>query len=301
MRNVVVVGRSGQVAQALADTAWSGARVTCVGRPDFDLTRFDAARAQLEAMAPDVVINAAAYTAVDKAESEPDVAFALNRDAPAVLAHICRALEVPFLHLSTDYVFGGGKGAPYDVEDPPSPRSVYGRSKAAGEDAVRSVHADSTIVRTSWVFSHVGSNFVKTMLRLAKDGRKEIGVVADQHGRPTYAPDLAAACRTIVEAKWRAIPVPPVLHVSNGDEAVWADLAEAVFAGAAARGAPSATVRRISTSEYPTPAPRPEDSRLDTTLFDTTFGEPLRSWRAALDACLDRLLGAEQARPLATD
>lgn len=291
MGTILVIGASGQLAQSLLEIAPE--KVSLAGRAVIDLSDTGGLDAAIAAHAPSAVINAAAYTAVDKAESDAEAAFALNRDGPAGLARICAAGNIPLVHVSTDYVFDGSKDGVYWESDPKSPLGVYGRSKSDGEDAVLAAGGAAAIVRTSWVYSAIGGNFVKTMLRLAREGRAEVGVVADQHGRPTYAPDLAQAClAALAKLSADGAKAGGVYHFAGADDAVWADLAEATFAGAAARGGPAAAVKRITTAEYPTPAKRPANSRLDCTQFVAQFGFAPKPWRQSLEDCLDRLLGA---------
>ncbi len=237
------------------------------------------------------MINAAAYTAVDKAESEPDAAMALNRDGPAALARACADLDIPLVHISTDYVFDGTKPAPYVETDPKAPISVYGRSKSEGEDQIAASGARSAVIRTAGVYSSHGTNFLRTMLRLAET-RDEIGVVADQVGRPTWAKDLAEASLAVaVRALDRDPAALGVFHYAGAGDASWADFAEAIFTNARARGAKAARVRRITTAEFPTPTKRPANSRLDTSKIEHELGLVPRDWRDACTLCLDDLLG----------
>lgn len=286
---VLVFGKSGQLAQALAESAGDDVSIVALGRGACDLTQTSAIAMAIADAAPDAVINAAAYTAVDKAESEPEAAEALNALAPAAMAAACAARGIPFVHVSTDYVFDGAKNAPYIESDPIAPQSAYGRSKAGGERGVLASGARAAILRTSWVYSAHGANFVKTMLRLAAT-RDEIGVVADQFGRPTWARDLADAClasaKALVAGKGEAAGV---FHYAGGGDATWADFAEAIFAEAARRGLPNARVKRITTADYPTPAKRPANSRLDTTKIEATLGIRARPWREALALCMDEI------------
>lgn len=268
------------MARALSETGAPG--LVALGRDRLDLRDPVAAETELERLRPAGVINAAAFTAVDKAESEPEEAFLLNRDGPAALARVCARIGAPLVHVSTDYLFDGTKTGPYAEDDPPAPLGVYGASKAAGEEAVQASGARAAILRTSWVYSATGANFVRTMLRLAAEGRKEVGVVADQIGRPTYAPDLAAACLA-------ALGHEGIFHFAGAGEASWADFAEAIFAAAQARGLPHAAVRRISTADYPTPARRPANSVLSTAKIEAVLGLHPRPWREALELCMDRI------------
>lgn len=291
MPRILVVGRSGQLAQELTRASTpDGWIVTSMGSDLLDLANANETPRAIAAFRPDAVINAAAYTAVDKAESEPERAFALNRDGPAALAKVAADLGAPLIHVSTDYVFAGDKPKPYVETDPKAPLGIYGRSKSEGEDAVLAAHDAAAILRTSWVYSAHGVNFVKTMLRLSET-RDEISVVADQIGRPTAAADLAAACIAVCDKLLvGASQAVGIFHFTNAGDATWADFAEEIFAGAAARGRNPVRVRRITTADYPTPAKRPANSRLDTTKIETVLAIRPRSWRAALSNCLDELL-----------
>lgn len=281
MAGILVFGRSGQVARELERLgAERGLAMTFAGRERLDLASDDPA-AVLESASPAAVINAAAYTAVDKAESEPDAAFALNRDAPGRLARLCAARDIPFVHFSTDYVFPGDKPEPYVEDDARGPRSVYGRSKAEGEDGVIAAGGRFAILRTAWVFGAFGQNFVRTMLRLSET-REEVGVVADQLGRPTWSRDAAEAALHAVERLTSRPDLAGVYHVAGADDATWADLAEATFELA---GRPT-RVKRITTADYPTPAARPANSRLDSGRFAAVTNWRPRPWRKALAAAL---------------
>jgi dTDP-4-dehydrorhamnose reductase len=285
---VVVIGAGGQLGLELMRAQ---PRAIGLTRANLDLTDLEAIGDAIKALEPDVVINASGYTAVDRAESEPGAAVLLNRDAPAVLARAAADRGASFVHVSTDYVFDGAKPAPYVENDARAPINVYGRSKAEGEDAVLAAHPRSTILRTSWVYSAHRANFVKTMLRLGET-REDVSVVADQYGRPTAAADLAQAClyvgRLHHEGDARA---SGVFHYAGVGDATWADFAEAIFVGAEARGRKLVRVNRIATADYPTPARRPINSRLDTSKIEG-LGAPVREWREALDRCLDELLAA---------
>lgn len=299
MSGLLIFGRSGQLARELAGLAAErGIGWRAVGRETLDLGAevhgLDGPLAALIAEhGPDLVVNAAGYTAVDRAEDEPEAAYRLNRDAPAALARACAASAMPLVHISTDYVFDGRGGAPYRPSDPVSPLGVYGRSKAEGEAAVASEGGRAVVLRTSWVHSACGQNFVRTMLRLAVE-QNEVAVVADQRGRPTWARSLAEAALLAGERlRSGALVETPVLHVTDEGEASWADFAEAVFEGSCRRGGPAARVRRITTAERPTRAARPVDSRLDLTLARQRLGWTPRPWREALELCLDQLFAAD--------
>jgi dTDP-4-dehydrorhamnose reductase len=287
---ILVLGKSGQLAQALTRASPPDATISALGREALDLAGPESAlSAALRRFAPALVINAAAYTAVDRAESEPDAAFALNRDGPAALARLCADLDVPLIHVSTDYVFDGSKAGPYREDDARAPLNVYGASKASGEDAVLTASARATVVRTSWVFGSRGENFVKTMLRLAQT-RDEIGVVHDQVGRPTSADDLATALLTCGFALLdRERAAAGVFHFAGADDASWADLADATFAGAATRGMRTAVVKKIPSAAYKTVAQRPLNSRLDSRKFTAAFGVEPTPWRSALHRTLAEL------------
>lgn len=291
---IAVTGREGQVARALAEMGpAAGVTVVPVGRPDLDLARSAGVRPALEAARPDVIVNAAAYTAVDKAESEPDLALAINGAGAGLVAEAAAALGVPVLHLSTDYVFDGACDRPYREDDPTGPLGVYGRSKLAGEQAVAAATPAHVILRTAWVYAPFGNNFVRTMLRLAET-RDEVGVVADQWGCPTSALDIAATLIAVarrLEGEAGSPGLFGVFNMTGQGEAVWADVADAVFARSAALGGPSARVRRIATADYPTPARRPANSRLDGSRLAAAYGLTLPRWRVSVEACIDRLVG----------
>jgi dTDP-4-dehydrorhamnose reductase len=293
---VLVAGRDGQLARALAPAfAGAGWAVAAWGRAEgLDLAGPAGAIADaVRAEAPDLVVNAAAYTAVDRAETEPAAAMAVNRDGAAALAAAAAALGVPVLHVSTDYVFDGAKGEPYAEDDAPAPTGAYGRSKLEGERAVLAANPRSTVLRTSWVVSATGQNFLRTMLRLAET-RDEVAVVDDQRGAPTFAADLAAA---IVRVAPRLAGSPAgdeafgVFHLSGAPDTTWHGFAAAVFAGIAARGHRAPRLRAIPTSAYPTPTRRPADSRLDCSRVAAAHGIARPDWRPALERCLDELLG----------
>lgn len=270
-----------------------GHEVVAVGPPELDLALpSDAAvYAALRTARPDAIVNAAAHTAVDKAESEPDLAFAINAAGAGAVARAAARIGVPLVHVSTDYVFAGDKAEPYVESDPTGPTGVYGASKLAGEEAVLSSGADAAILRTAWVYSPFGANFVKTMLRLAET-RDAVDVVDDQRGSPTNALDLADAVIAVVQnlvgghdPRHRGL-----FHATGGGEGTWADLAEAVFAASAANGGPSARVKRIATADYPTLAKRPANSRLDCSMLFKRHGVRLPDWRDGVEAVTARLV-----------
>ncbi|HRE61406.1 MAG TPA: dTDP-4-dehydrorhamnose reductase [Micropepsaceae bacterium] len=293
---VLVLGSSGQVAMALAALRAHGFEVVCAGRPSLDLTMPASIDAAIATHRPDVVVNAAAYTAVDRAESEPDAAHALNATGAGDSAAAARKVGAAFIHLSTDYVFDGTKPAPYREDDAPHPLSVYGQSKLAGELAVTAAHQDAIVLRTSWVYAAHGANFVRTMLRLAGEGRT-VRVVDDQIGAPTSAGAIADAILSLFrQMKGRTLPGRGVFHLTCGGETSWCGFARTIFAASAARGGPTADVTPISTAEYPTAARRPANSRLDCTKLSQTFGITLPDWREALEPVMDVLV--RPLRPL---
>jgi dTDP-4-dehydrorhamnose reductase len=290
---IAVIGRSGQVAQSLRSLGRArGLYVISAGRPDVDLSAPETIVSFLERTNPDLVVNAAAYTAVDKAESEPDAAFRVNAAGAAHVAAACEKANVPLVHLSTDFVFDGNKRCPYLETDRVAPISVYGASKAAGEEAVRAACGRHVILRTSWVYAPVGTNFVRTMLRLGAE-RSELGVVADQRGTPTDAREIAGAILDIAP-RLRTAPADiwGTYHLTGSYETTWHKFAEEIFRQAALRGAKVPRLKAISTAEYPTPARRPAYSVLDNGKFIATFGLALPDWRASLAGCLDELLPA---------
>ncbi len=297
---IAVTGREGQVARALIEVgATTGVTVVPVGRPALNLAHPAGIGPALAAARPDVIVNAAAYTAVDKAEAEPALALAINGAGAGLVAEAAAALGVPVLHLSTDYVFDGTLDRPYREDDPTGPLGAYGRSKLAGEQAVAAATPHHVILRTAWVYAPFGNNFVRTMLRLAET-RDEVGVVADQWGCPTSALDIAATVVAVARRLAGHSATPGLFgtfHMTGQGEAVWADVAEAVFDRAAALGAPRARVRRITTAEYPTPARRPANSRLDGARLAAAYGLTLPAWRSSVAACVERLVGEARRRP----
>jgi dTDP-4-dehydrorhamnose reductase len=289
-----VIGGQGQIARSLREAAAANDDIIfgCAERPDVDLLRPDSVAQALANFEPDIVINPAAYTSVDKAESEPDQAFALNRDGARTVAAAAAKLGVPVIHLSTDYVFDGTKDVAYVESDPASPRSVYGQSKYEGELAVATANPRHIVLRTSWVYAPFGTNFVRTILRLAAE-RDSLRVVHDQMGCPTYAPDIAAAVITIagkVLAEGWNRRFAGVTHLAGPDALSWYDFANDIVRGAALRGGRSVPISPILTSDYPTPAARPANSRLSTARLASAFGVQLPPLEHSLASCLDRLL-----------
>jgi dTDP-4-dehydrorhamnose reductase len=288
-RPILVTGGTGQLAAALAAAAT--VPICLVGRPGFDFNRPETIAAVFDQAAPWLVVNAAAYTAVDAAEKDADAAYRANRDGPAELARLCAAAGIPLIHVSTDYVFDGDKGEPYVETDAVSPQGVYGASKLAGEHAVLDLCARAVVLRTSWVYAPTGRNFVRTMLNLGKT-RDRLTVVADQKGCPTTAGDLAAAILKIggrIEGTRWQDAYAGVFHAAGTGWTTWHGLATAVFAEAARHGAPTPRVDPITTADWPTPAKRPADSRLDCTKLADVFGVRLPEWRPSLARTIDTI------------
>ncbi len=291
---IAVTGRAGQVVQSLIERgAAAGHAIVPVGRPQLDLAAGDAGavHAALAEARPDAIVSAAAYTTVDKAEAEPDLAHAINAVGAGQVALAAAQLGVPLVHLSTDYVFSGVGERPWREDDPTGPMSVYGATKLAGEQAVLAAQPNSAVLRTAWVYSPFGANFVKTMLRLAET-RDELAVVADQHGNPTSALDIADGVLAVAANLGQSADpaLRGVFHMTGAGEASWAQFAEAIFAASAVRGGPSARVRPIPSSEYPTAAVRPANSRLDCARIAAAHGVRLPEWPASLARVIERLL-----------
>ena len=288
---ILVTGTAGQVVTAIRAAAPTGVEIIALGRPDIDLADPAGLAGPITAARPDVIVSAGAYTAVDKAESEPDLAHVINGEAPGALARIAHDLNIPIIHISTDYVFDGSKDAPYVEDDTTGPLGVYGASKLAGEINVRQGTPNHAILRTAWVYSPYGANFVKTMLRLS-ESRDELSVVADQYGCPTSAIDIAHAVLAVAD-RLDKDPSPDLrgtFHLSAPDEANWAGFAGAIFDGLAARGGKTVKVNPIPSSAYPTPAKRPANSRLNGDRLEAAYGLRLPSWRVSLAKTLDALL-----------
>lgn len=286
---MVVTGRTGQLAASLVEAAASrpGLQLITLGRPAFDLEATGSIDEQVRAQRPDIVVNAAAYTAVDKAEAEPERAFAINRDGAAAVARAAARLGVPFVHVSTDYVFDGRKAQPYVETDQTNPLNVYGRSKREGERAVLEAHPHALILRTSWVFSPFGSNFLKTMLKLGAE-RPMLRVVNDQLGNPTSARDLAAAILQIAPRLQRE--PGGLYHLTGEGSTSWHGFADFIFQESARRGGPTPALEAIATADYKAAATRPANSRLDCSAFQRRFGARLRPWTEAaaetVESCL---------------
>jgi len=284
---ILVTGGTGQLASSLARLR--PGEVAVAGRPGFDFDRPESIEAAVHALRPALVINAAAWTAVDAAEAEPDAADRANHRGPGLLAAACREHGAALIHVSTDYVFDGMKGAPYVETDPPCPTGVYGASKLAGEQAVLATLPEAVILRTSWVYARSGKNFVLTMLNAAKRAPR-LRVVADQKGCPTNADDLAAACLAVADrlvgirrGSAQAEALGGIYHAAGGGETSWHGFAVAIFETAARLGWPAPPVDPIATSDWPTPAKRPPDSRLNCDRLAQQFGVRLPPWQPSLD------------------
>ena len=283
---ILVFGRVGQLGTALVELLGPLHETVFLDQPEIDLSEPDSVFAHVHEHAPDLVVNAAAYTAVDKAETEPDLADTINARAPGAMALACANAKIPLVHYSTDYVFDGSASTPYRESAPVSPQSVYGRGKLAGEQAVAQATDQHVILRTAWLYSHVGHNFVKTMLRLAAEG-KPVRVVGDQIGSPTYAWDLAQASVAVVEALAQGRDdIYGIFHATNAGVTSWHGFAKRIFDLA---GYDNVELAAISTDEYPTPAPRPAYSVLCCERLQETFGVTLPEWPDALARCIDRL------------
>lgn len=286
---ILVSGKSGQLGRCLFDAA-SARNIPLIlaGRPDFDVTdRASMDRAITDAK-PSVIINAAAYTAVDKAEAEPERCYAVNRDGAGQLAEVAWRHTLPFIHVSTDYVFDGQKPSAYCEDDATAPLGVYGRSKLEGELAVLAAHPEALIVRTSWVYSAYGSNFLLTMLRIARS-KPSLRVVDDQHGCPTSAHDLADTLLKISSHFLHRGRPAGIYHLSGTGETTWFGLATEIFANLRARGLRAPNLVAITTADYPTPARRPRNSRLDCTKIKREFGIKLPPWPNSVAGCIARL------------
>lgn len=282
----LVCGRNGQVAQALQGALAGLGEVHLVGRDKLDQAQPELLREPLRQLAPDLIINAAAYTAVDQAESEPELAFAINAEAPRVLAEEAARLGVPLIHYSTDYVFDGCKSEPYNEDDTTHPLGVYGKSKLAGEQAIRAVAGEHLILRTSWVYSLHGRNFLLTMQRLLQQ-RAQLKVVDDQVGAPTWAATIAASTRALIE-RWQNGQAGAwgTYHLTAQGETSWFGFAQAIGEQLKARGLPCAELLPIPSRDYPTPAKRPLNSRLDCSRLAREWQVSQPHWHDALIDCL---------------
>ena len=283
---ILITGQHGQVSQALQQQLRELGELLVLGRDQLDLANPEQIRQQIRAQRPNLIINAAAHTAVDLAESEPDAAFAINAIAPGILAEEAKALGIPLIHYSTDYVFDGSKPAPYTEADTPNPLSVYGRSKLAGERAIAAVGGEYLILRTSWVYSNHGKNFLLTMQRLLQE-KAHLRIVADQVGAPTWAGTIAASTRALIE-RWQAGQPGQwgIYHLTAQGETSWFGFAQAIGEQLRAQGKACAELEAIPSSAYPTPAKRPLNSRLDCSRLQQHWHISQLQWQDALRECL---------------
>lgn len=300
---IVVVGKNGQVARDLLPMLAPLGHVTAIGRPELDLAEPDTIRDVMQRLQPDVIINAAAYTAVDRAESEPEIAMKVNTEGPRVLAEEAKRLEALFITYSSDYVFDGAKPSPYEESDPPNPINVYGASKLAGDRAVEAVGGAYLIFRTSWVYSSTGANFLKTILRLAAE-RDELRIVDDQIGAPTWSREIARATTQVISKIVRQASPRRENHLAEklgnrrgvynmtaGESVSWCGFATAILAEARKyrTGAALPRVVAIPTNQYPLPAKRPMNSRLSNKKLMDVFNIALPSWRACVGTVVEEL------------
>jgi dTDP-4-dehydrorhamnose reductase len=282
---VLVTGSNGQVGFLLKQLLNDSVELLALTRQEFDITNEEAVNETVSNFKPQVIINAAAYTAVDKAESEEYIAYSVNGDGPKFLAQAASNIDSVLIHISTDYVFEGNASGQYIETDPVNPQGIYGKSKLAGEDAVAENCSKHLILRTAWVFGEHGNNFVKTMLRLAKD-RDELGIVNDQFGGPTYAGDIAKAIVSIVDKISKDKVVNwGIYHYSGAPYVNWYEFAKNIFEKAEQNGAieKAPNLSGISSEQFPTPAKRPENSKLSCEKIHSEFGILPSNWRAELD------------------
>ena len=291
---LLVIGTEGQVARSLCElaTKTSDVTITCSGRPELDLLHPASIERALLARSPDLIVNPAAYTAVDRAESETELAFAINRDGAGNVALAAAQTGVPIIHLSTDYVFDGKKNGAYVETDPVAPQGIYGQSKLAGEYAVAAANKRHIILRTSWVYAPFGNNFVRTILRLSKE-RNKLSVVDDQIGCPTYAPDLALAiveiARKVLSNSWDKQQFAGITHICGADELSWFAFARKIMHFSKVMSGHSVDVEAIPTAAYPTAAPRPANSRLCCNRLASIFDIRMPCFETSLEKCMRRL------------
>jgi len=283
---ILISGQHGQVSSELQKRLGAIGELVVPGRDQLDLAQPEQIRRQVRRVRPDLIINAAAYTAVDKAESDAAAAFAVNAEAPGILAEEALALGIPLIHYSTDYVFDGSKTEPYNEADEPHPLGVYGKSKLAGEQAITAVQGKHLILRTSWVYSTHGHNFLLTMQRLLQE-KPELRIVADQIGAPTWAGTIANSTLALIE-RWRAgeAGVWGTYHLTAQGETSWFGFAQAIGEALRDQGKPCANLLPITTSDYPTPTARPQNSRLDCSRLQREWGVSQPDWQTALRECL---------------
>lgn len=283
---VLINGQHGQVSLELQRRLRNVGELIVMGRDQLDLAKPDLIRETVRSIRPDLIINAAGYTGVDQAESEPEAAFALNAVAPGILAEEALALDVPLIHYSTDYVFDGSKPEPYSEEDIPNPLGIYGKSKLAGERAIAAVDGKYLILRTSWVYSTHGHNFLLTMQRLLQE-RSELRIVDDQIGAPTWAGSVANSTLAIIEGWQRGNEMWGTYHLTAQGQVSWFGFAQAIRDALQRQGKPVATLLPISSAEYPAKAARPLNSRLDCSGLENDWGVSQPHWQEALLECLN--------------
>ena len=283
---ILITGQHGQVSRELQQRLQGLGELVVLGRDQLDLANPEQIRQQVRSHRPGLIINAAAHTAVDQAENEPEVAFAINATAPGILAEEAKALGIPLIHYSTDYVFDGSKPAPYTEDDAPNPLGVYGQSKLAGEQAIAAVGGQYLVLRTSWVYSSHGKNFLLTMQRLLQE-KPQMRIVADQIGAPTWAGTIANSTRALIE-RWQAGQAGDwgVYHLTAQGETSWFGFAQAIGEHLQAEGKACAELEGIPASDYPTPAKRPLNSRLDCSRLQQQWQVGQPQWREALRECL---------------
>jgi dTDP-4-dehydrorhamnose reductase len=295
---ILLTGKDGQIGWELQRTLAPLGELVAFGRNGLDLADLAALSSTVRALRPDVIVNAAAYTAVDQAQKEPELAMRLNAEAPGILAREAARSGALLVHISTDYVFDGRKSSPYDEDDAVNPINSYGASKLAGETAVREAGGRHLILRTSWIYAARGKNFLRTILRLAHE-REELRVVSDQIGAPTWSRLVAEAiAQLVVLTRTQHVGVPGTYHLTTGGETSWYGFAQEAITQATKLTGFKARVRAITpiaSSEYPLPAQRPLNSRLSNTRLETAFALRLPDWQTALRLCLEE---AAQARPL---
>lgn len=287
IHKILVTGANGQLGWELSQllTAYPAFEFVFVDRSQLDLSEPDSFEQLLQAITPDCIINTAAYTGVDKSETEKELAYTVNAVAVEKLASLCKERSIPFITYSTDYVFNGTATAPYLTDTKVDPVNYYGSTKAAGESLAIAAYDQTIVIRTSWVFSAHGNNFVKTMLRLMKE-RESLNIVADQKGRPTYAKDLALATMGIVESLNDGKAIAGIFHYANTGETTWFDFAAKIkqIAGL------SCSLNPIDSAAFPTPAKRPNYSVLNTDKIDSVLSTPIRNWEEALKECMNALV-----------
>jgi dTDP-4-dehydrorhamnose reductase len=286
---ILIYGKNGQVGSSLGKIAKNA---IIIGSSDADFSTLENIENALQDINPKAIINATAYTNVDLAESEADAAHNANVLIPKALATYCKNKYIPFIHYSTDYIFSGEKNSPYDENDPPAPLNIYGKTKLAGEQAIEQIGGKYLIFRTSWVYDHVHKNFLTTMLRLGRE-REELSIVSDQIGTPTYAPDLAESTLKILYNILNLNDFPSgIYHLCNGGQTSWYDYANAIFAIARKKNIPLKVkkVMPILAEEYPTPAKRPLNSRLDCSKAKSVLNVTTPDWRDSLEKCMEKII-----------